>query len=161
MDNEVPVSMPFMGDWDLKDLANPPDISGPWECVTRSMYDRNPGDGIRLGVRKVNPPDPNAPDGRLRMKITQRGSAYSAEGLNAAAHDHSTHGVYIGGNRFFSVTTRLAITDRCAMTLYSVVTLKADGTLETMIVCTEGGHPVHRDPPPSYRELRTWRRITA
>jgi hypothetical protein len=149
----------MIGNWNLDDLANPPDITGLWEADTRFMYDRNRNDGVKFGVREVAPPDPQAPNGRLVQRISKSGPSFTGQGQNAAAHDHSLRLIYIGGNRFFGFVERKTIADQSTMVMHSVVTLRADGLLETMVVHTEGGNPALRDPPPSYRELRTWRRV--
>ena len=152
-----------MGTWDLSDLDNPPDISGVWECVSREMFERNPGDGKLKGVVTVDPPDPRAPGGRIVMKIEQSGGNYTSSDLVNATHGHVTKGWYIGDKKFAYHTVREADEAHTQMSLNGVATLREDGMLETMVVGAKGGNlaPDVRDPPDNYRERRVWRRVPA
>jgi len=154
---------PKMGAWNVHDT--PPDISGTWERVEREMYERNPGDGLRKGIVKVDPPDPRAPGGRIVMKIEQQngGLTYTSGDLIRAAHDHNTKGFYAGNKQFSYQTERVADADKSRMVLNGTLTLLPNGRLETMVHSAIGGNPVphpDRDPPPGFKERSEWQRVS-
>jgi hypothetical protein len=149
---------------DLEDLLNPPEISGLWICAAREMYERNPGDGIRDGIRNVNLPDPRAPGGAITIAVkqSQDGRSFTFGDENNATHDYTTSGEYIGNNQFSYKLKRKDKKTGKVMTMRGVLTWIDKDTIRTLITSTEGGDlsPEVRDPPPNYIEARLWRRHT-
>jgi hypothetical protein len=168
----------------VADLSKVPDIRGAWECTSRRMRERSPGDAVK-GIVEVNPPDPKAPGGRMIIKIVQDGRTYTSEDLVNARHDHKTKGFYIGNDTFAFTTTRTAQDGNRArriltsalskvglsfnkparqMTLNGTAALIDDNTLRVTLVGAEGGksapHP-DNDPPPTFAEERIYTRKRA
>ncbi len=118
----------------VEDLKNPPLISsGVWQCASRFMYERNPGDGALLGVVEVDPPDPKAKDGRITIRIspTESPKRFSAGDLVSAVHRHTMRLSYLGNNQFFSTSVRVADADGSQLIHEGVLTLRPDGKLES------------------------------
>jgi hypothetical protein len=146
----------------ITDLSKVPDISGAWECASRKMHERNPGDSAEKGIVEVNPPDPRTPGGRMVIEIIQNGRTYTSRDLVNATHEHDTKGFYTGNGTFAFTTTRVADDNKAPrMTLNGAATLIDDNTLKVTVVGAEGGNPAphpDRDPPPGYSEERIYRR---
>jgi hypothetical protein len=167
----------------LADLSNVPDISGAWECASRKMWERNPGEGEALGIKNVDPPDPRAPGGRIVIQIDQDRRTYTSGDVVNATHDHETQGFYTGNGTFAFTTTRIADDNNRSrrllgrvlsgllgvsfndsarrMVLNGTATLVDDNTLRVTVVGAVGGNPdphPDRDPPPGYTEERIYTR---